>query len=394
MPFMSLASRREYLCRMKPRYLKAASTEKTKMLDEYCTSTGLNRKYVIDCLSAKTDVTPNKKTPRKKRRPRYGNTETYYLHKIWEVLDYPCGARLKPVIGEMIAKLRQWNELDVPHAVEEKIVKIAASTIDEKLKRSKREARHKILGTTKPGSLLKRQIPIRTVSWDEKRAGYCELDTVAHCGTSAFGDYANTVDLTDLLTQWSEQEAILGKGQKTTRMALERIKQRLPFALKGIDPDNGGEFINWHLLEWCSQQKIEFTRGRPYQKNDNAHIEQKNWTHVRKLVGYGRIEDPRIINLLNDLYRNEWRLYMNFFQPTMKLVDKKRWGEHHEKIKRIYDQPKTPYQRVLACSDVPEENKQKLRTIYERLNPAQLRRVIIEKRKVLGRAITAEREKK
>ena len=177
--------------------------------------------------------------------------------------------------------------------------------------------------------------------------------------------------------------------------ALDQASKRLPFPLHGIDPDNGGEFINWGLLRWCAERKIDFTRGRPYQKNDNAHVEQKNWTHVRKVMGYDRIEEDRLVNLMNDLYRNELRLYMNFFRPTMKLVDKKRVGRHEEKIKRVYDISKTPYQRVLDCPEVSAEAKEKLRRIYAGLNPAHLRRTIISKVKYLRNEILcASRAKK
>lgn len=387
MPSMSLSTRREYLQKIKPRYLKGSTKEKTKLLDEYCKSSGLNRKYVTYLLSARVNLTAQKTQPRKPRALRYGNREIMYLKKIWEIMDYPCGQRMKPMIVEMIAKLRKWNELQAPEGVVPILAQIGSSTIDRKLKRVKVALRRKIMGTTKPGSLLKKHIPIRTSSWDEKRAGYCELDTVAHCGGSADGEFANTLTLTDVLTGWTELEAVMGKAQKRIKTALDTSSKRLPCPLKGIDPDNGGEFINWQLYQYCVERKIDFTRGRPYKKNDNAHVEQKNWTHVRKIMGYDRIEEDRFVNLMNDLYRNEFRFYMNFFQPVMKLIDKKRVGAHGEKIKRVYDVPKTPYQRVLDCPEVSPEAKEKLRRIYEGLNPAHLRRTIIAKVKYLRNEI-------
>ena len=209
---MSLSTRREYLQKIKSRYLKGSVKEKTKLLDEYCQSSKLNRKYVIHLLSARVNLTQKKTRPRKPRPVTYGNREIVYLKKIWEIMDYPCGQRMQPLIGEMIAKLRQWQEISIPDHLVSKLVAIGAATIDRKLDRVKTELRRKVLGTTKPGTLLKNQIPIRTSSWDERRPGYCELDTVAHCGGSAEGEFAYTLTTTDLLTGWTELEAIMGKA--------------------------------------------------------------------------------------------------------------------------------------------------------------------------------------
>ena len=364
------------------------------MLDQYCETTGLNRKYVIRLLSPRTALSARVTRPRKKRLSTYGNEETYYLKKIWEILDYPCSVRLAPMLEPMIEKLRNYHELLVPDSVALKLATIAPSTIDQKLKRFRAEIRRRVNGTTKPGSFLKKQIPIRTSSWEESRAGYTELDTVAHCGDHAGGDFANTLNITDLLTGWSEQEAVMGKAEKRIKDALNLAAQRFPFPLRGIDPDNGSEFINWQLFRWCMEQKIEFTRGRPYHKNDNAHIEQKNWTHVRKVFGYARIESDDLVDMMNDLYRNELRLYKNFFQPVMKLVDKKRVGRHGEKIKRIYDVPQTPHQRVVRSAEVAMQTKDRFRAIYDGLNPAALRRSIIMKLKKFNDTLLRERQQR
>lgn len=393
MPHMSLNSRREYLIRVKSKYLKADIEKKTQMLDEACRITGLVRKYVITLLGTSTDLRFRVVRQRKARKATYGNNVVYYLKKIWEILDYPCGQRLKPLLGEMVRKLRDFKELTVPDEIAEKLSRISHATIDRKLERYRKDIRRRIQTTTKPGSLLKNQIPIRTSSWEEKKPGSCELDTVAHCGGSAAGEFANTLNVTDILTGWSEQETVMGKAEKRIVSALDRIAQRLPFPLLAVDPDNGGEFINWTLYHYCVKRKIDFTRGRPYQKNDNAHIEQKNWTHVRKVYGYDRIEDEEVVTLMNDLNRNELRLYKNFFQPTIKLIDKKRMGKHKEKIKRTYDIPKTPYQRVLNCKEVPLEKKNELRKIYAALNPAELRRSIIRKLDTIQRALASKRKK-
>ena len=378
---MSLSSRREYLRRLKPRYMKASTEKKSVMLDECCEVTGLHRKHVIVCLSAKTDLQHKQQRQRKARTHHYDKRFVVTLKKIWEVLDCPCGTRLKPMLMEVCDKLVEYGEMTVEEQVR------------EKLKRSREQIRKRIQGTTKPGSLLKSQIPIRTSSWEESRPGFCEIDLVAHNGTSASGDFANTLDVTDILTQWTEQETFIGKAEKRVREALEKIKERLPFDLGGIDPDNGSEFINWQMYQWCKDKNIEFTRGRPYKKNDNAHIEQKNWTHVRQVYGYERIEQDEVVDLMNDLNRHELRLYKNFFQSTMKLVEKKRNGKHKEKIQRVYDIAKTPYVRVLQCEDVPQAQKDKLKLIYAKLNPAELRRTILKKLSIIHNKNAAIRKK-
>lgn len=391
MASMSLPSRQEYLQKVKPRYLHATDNEKSKMLDEYCANTKLNRKYVISCLSPRVSLLKKIAKIRKRRSCAYTNNEVFYLKKIWEILDYPCGQRLKPMLGEMIVVLKRCQELVVPDEVAEKLNRIAASTIDEKLKKFKAAIRRRFNGTTKPGSLLKNQIPIRTSSWEEKRPGYCEMDTVAHCGDSAEGEFVNSLDLTDILTGWTEGIAVMGKAEKRIMAGLNEIKNRLPFPLQAIDPDNGSEFINWQLFHYCEKESIQFTRGRPYHKNDNAHIEQKNWTHVRKVFGYERRGSQTECDLMNDLYRHELRWYKNFFQPTIKVMKKKRVGKNSEKIKKIYDTPKTPYQRALDCQEIDEKKKQELKTIYATLNPADLRRKIIWKLQRL-RQVTKKRK--
>lgn len=394
MPSMSLHARQEYLQKVKPRYLKASMEEKSVMLDEYCANTKLNRKYVIWCLSPKISLVQKIETLRKKRRPTYGNNETYYLKKIWEILDYPCGQRLKPMLSEMVVVLGRCKELIVSDSVATKFKRIASSTIDEKLARYRAMIRRRFNSTTKPGSLLKSHIPIRTSSWEEARAGYCELDTVAHCGDSAGGEFINSLTLTDILTAWTETEAMIGKAEYRIKEALEQAKHRLPFTLNAIDPDNGSEFINWQLYHYCEEHDIEFTRGRPYKKNDNAHVEQKNWTHVRKVFGYERRETEEEVAIMNNLNRNELRQYKNFFQPTIKLIDKKRVGTHQERIKRIYDIPKTPYQRVLDCADVSEVTKEELTKLYNTLNPVALRKTIQQKLMALRNCTRKRTQKK
>jgi hypothetical protein len=372
---MSKQTKRELLQQIKSDYLKLTSKkEKGILLDEYCKNTGMNRNYVIGLLSPKTDLSIKKLVGRKKKAWTYTAEDIYWLRKVWKVMDYACGQRLVPYVDPMIKILKRFGELDIPDSIAKKIKHISASTIDRRLEKYRKELKRRLITTTKPGTLLKNQIPIKTKSWNEKRIGYCELDSVAHCGSSAKGEFVNSINLTDLVTQWTEGEAILGKAQKRVIKSLDYAGNRLPSGLKGIDPDNGGEFINWGVFEYTKQNKIYFTRGRPYKKNDNAHIEQKNWTHVRQIFGYQRYETEKQVRLMNDIYRNELRLYKNFFIPNVKLISKKRTGRNSEKITKKYDRPRTPYERVMRSKQIPEKKKKELKKIYERLNPAELRR--------------------
>lgn len=380
---MSINTRKEYLSKVKGRYLKASKAQKSIMLKEFVVNTGYHEKYAVRVLAAAHEY--KSKCLNRKIQYTYTNEDIYWLKKIWEIMDYPCGQRLAPQMPEIISKLVHFKELDIPEPAQEKLKYIGPSTIDARLKNYKAQERRKINSTTKPGSLIKKQIPIRTSSWSEKRIGCCELDTVAHCGESAAGEFIVSLDLTDILTGWTETEAVLGKAQSRIVAGLENIKNRMPFLLIAIDPDNGSEFINWQLFRYCLEKEIEFTRGRPYAKNDNAHIEQKNWTHVRKVFGYLRRETETELAIMNDLYRNEIRLYKNFFMPNVKLIEKKRVGQNGEKIKRVYDKAKTPYQRVLECDQVSDEIKQELKEQYDLLNPADLKRKIQSKLEKLNK---------
>jgi hypothetical protein len=372
---MSLKSRKELIKKAKGRYLKSTKDQKSVILNELSENTGLNRNYLVQRLSPKTDLSYINPINRK-RREKYGSDVISKLKIIWKIFDYPCGQNLKPMMEEYVEVLEKWNEISVTSEMKEKLISMSSSTIDRRLKRSKRFQKKKVFSTTKPGSMLKSQIPIKTSSWNEKRPGFGELDTVAHCGSSASGEFINSLTFTDISTQWTESIAVMGKAQVKIKEGLDDIEKRLPFDLKGIDPDNGGEFINWQLYRYCIEKNIEFTRGRPYKKNDNAHIEQKNWTHVRKLVGYKRLDTIYQLEILNSLYQNEWRLYKNFFIPNKKLIEKKRVGS---KIVKKYDKAKTPYQRVLEHKNVSDEIKKKLTMIYDSINPVKLKRNIEDK---------------
>jgi hypothetical protein len=230
----------------------------------------------------------------------------------------------------------------------------------------------------KPGTLLKKHIPIKTNQWDETRPGFLEADTVAHCGRSLLGEFIHTVDTVDIATGWTEQRAVFGKGETDVLAQIKDIEASLPFPLLGFDSGNGSEFINWHLMRhFCEKtSSVQFTRSRPYHKNDNAHVEQKNWTHVRQWLGYHRFDKPVIAELMNDLYKNEWRLLHNFFLPSMKLIEKKMIAA---KTHKRYDTPKTPHQRVLESKYVTSTQKHALRNLVAGLNPFQLRKNIDRK---------------
>lgn len=372
---MSLKSRKELVKKAKGRYLKTDKPQKTKILDELFQNTGLNRNYLIQILSAKVDLDFINPINRK-RRETYDANVIHYLKKIWTIFDYPCGQRLEPMIPEYISVLEKFKELTVPDSIKKKLLKIKSATIDRRLVKFRTLRHKKVFSTTRPGSLLKKNIPIKTSSWDEERSGFGELDTVAHCGSSASGEFIFTLTYTDICSQWTIPEAVMGKAQSRIKSSLDNIAHRLPFPLKGIDPDNGGEFINWQLYNHCKANNIDFTRGRPYAKNDNAHIEQKNYTHVRKLIGYKRLDEVHQLKKLNDLYWNEWDFYKNFFLPNKKLIGKKRVGA---KIAKKYDKARTPFKRLLEREDYPDTEKEKLRMIYAKLNPAELKRNIDRK---------------
>lgn len=376
---MSLKSRRELVSRTKKRYLKSNKPEKKKILDELCINTGMVRNYLIQLLSAKKDLS-KKGGINRKRHETYGADVIAKLVRIWEWFDYPCGQRLRPMMEEYIRILEKWKEMTFSKTIKEKLLKISSSTIDRRLKRTRIIMKRKLLSTTKPGSMLKKEIPIKTSSWDEQRIGFGELDTVAHGGDSVSGEFVWSLTYTDIASQWTESVAVLGKAEKCIREGLDVIEEALPFQLLGIDPDNGSEFINWQLYRHCVAKNIEFTRGRPYMKNDNAHIEQKNFTHVRKLAGYKRLDTEEKRVVLHDLYRNEWRLYKNFFIPNKKLIEKKRV---ETKIVKRYDIPRTPYQRLLENPDLSEEKKVILRGLYDSLNPVELKRTIERKLRLL-----------
>lgn len=374
---MNMHAKHQLTLKVLPRYLKANKEAKGKILDEYCANTNHGRKYAITKLREYQRSRNKKYTePGKHKRKRekiYDMAVEEVVGIIWRVYDRICAKRLHPNLGEMMEKLISCNELKRDEIVEMKVQSISLSTLERMLGRVRVRETNRISGTTKPGTLLKSEIPLRVGPWEETEPGYIELDTVAHCGGSLSGIFAHTLSTTDIATQWFEAEAVLGKAQERVFEGVKNIRGRLPFDLLGMDSDNGYEFINWEMYRYCKKEKITFTRSRPYKKNDNAHIEQKNWTCVRKTLGYLRIESQEQVDLMNELFRGPLRDYINFFLPSMKCIEKKRVGS---KIIKEYDDAKTPYRRILESKTVSKETKEKLRKRYNELNPVELKRQI------------------
>jgi hypothetical protein len=384
---MDMHSRNEYLKVIKESYFRAKTKkEKTALLDEYSRNTGQSRKYVI----WKIHRTTLKPKQRKKRKEKYDGQVRAILAEIWEIFDYPCGQRLKPLLEVEIDRLVKLGEIKTSDEVISKLKIMSPATIDRKLKHQREYlclSRSK--KGPKPGYLLKQKIPIKLTQWDTSKLGYLETDLVVHCGSSTLGEHVNTVSTTEIYSGWWEGEAILGKSQEYTFQALKEERKRSPFGWKGLDSDNGSEFINDILYKYCHREGLEFTRSRASRKNDNAYIEEKNWTHVRKVFGYLRYDTYEELAIMNDLYRGELRLYKNFSQPVMKLQSKERIGG---RVKRKYDVPKTPYQRLMESDEIPSEVKHELKEIYLSLNPAELKRNIDAKLAKLYKAYEEKRK--
>lgn len=375
---MTQMTKKELIKATKPRYLKAIKKDKTLILNEFCLSTGYDRKYAITILAAGYDNNRVVSVGRKPRKKKYQSNVLAVVEKIWELLDYPCGVRLASVLKENYQVLIRCHELRFDEKVEGQIATISPSTIDRRLKRQ-REAKHlkRYRGMTHPGALLKNQIPIRLTDWSEAKIGEMEIDTVAHNGGDPSGEFAFSLDTVDIASGWSEQSCQLSKGETTTLESLKNIEQSLPFKVIGIDSDSGGEFINWHLLKYCQTTKKYFTRSRPDRKNDNAFIEEKNGARVRRWLGFGRYDTLDQVRLINDLYRNELRLYTNFFLPVMKIKSKEKIN--NSICRKRYDQAQTPYRRLLVSPQISQARKDELTKLYLSLNPVQLKRIIDEK---------------
>lgn len=361
---MSQRTREELLPRLRLSYAQRSREGKSRMLDEFCEQWRCHRKHAIKLLGGR--VGWGGRVGSKRGAPkRYGEEVVSVVEAIWRAAEQPCGKRLKALLplwlphyeagrGRLGAKVRQ------------KVLAISAAQIDRVLS-SRKVSAHGACGT-RPGSLLRTHIPIRTDNFDIARPGFLEADTVAHCGGSLAGDFVWSITYTDICSGWTCQRAVWNKGSAGVVRATRQVEASLPFPLLGFDCDNGSEFLNWHLVRYFQQreQPVCFTRSRPYKKNDNAHVEQKNWSHVRQLLGYDRFEDPALCPLIDRLYRECWEPLNNFFMPNAKLIEKSRQGA---KVKRRHDTPTTPCDRLLGSRHIDKQTKQRLRETRAGMNP-------------------------
>ncbi len=365
---MARQSKREYLRSIQERYRRARRAEKTAMLEEFCKVCGYNRKYAIWLL--KRPLSPPKAPRRRSQRSlTYSKAAITTLAKIWQASGYLCSQRLKAAMPQWLPWVKK--HFAISQELEKQLLGISARQMDRRLFVHKRSAKRRLYGTTRPGSLLKHMIPVKTEHWDVTLPGYLEIDLVSHSGAWAGGQFLYTLDCVDIATGWVERQAVMGKGQQGIVEALRQIEQQLPFGLRGIDSDNGSEFINAHLFNYCQQrpkdQSVQFTRSRPYKKDDNAHVEQKNWTHVRKLLGWQRYDTPEALRRINALYE-KLRIFQNLYQPSMKLNRKIRKGS---RVMRCYDLPATPLERVLQSAEKTAQ-LQALKSMAKKTDPFEL----------------------
>jgi len=397
---LTMSEKRAVAAQMAAGYQRARKKAKGVILEQFVELTGYVRRYGARLLRehgkktrvGKTTIIGDlTKNAGRKRQPVYDGEVVEALRKIWMIMDCICGKRLKAALGDLIPVLKKNMEIRLNRETEEKLLKISASTIDRLLAAERKKQLLKGRSGTKPGSLLKHQIKIRTFSeWNEQKPGFVEIDLVGHDGGDATGEFCQSLDVTDVCTTWTETRAVQNKAQIWVFKALTEIRKALPFQLLGIDSDNGSEFINHELYRYCIQEQITFTRARPTRKNDSCFVEEKNYSVVRRNVGYRRYDTPEEQALLNELY-GFLRLYTNYFLPTMKLVSKERIGSQ---VKKVYDQPTTPYKRVLASPYVKTSDKNRIRKMYSTLNPAELKRNITSvQEKLLRIALKKEQQR-
>lgn len=368
---MSQRVREEMLPRLRQRYVNRGREGKSRLIDELCEQFDYSRKHAIKLLNAKAGW-GGKLGSLKGRPPSYGAEVVEVLKRLWQAAEQPCGKRLAALRQGWLPYYEEEHG-KLSSGVRRSVLKVSAAQIDRLLRPYKAKAGARGRGGTRPGSLLKTQIPIRTDNWDISGPGYLEADTVAHCGGSLEGDFLWSVTYTDIYSGWTANRAVWNKGAQGVVEATREVESALPFEILGFDCDNGSEFLNWHLVNYFTgrKSKVGFTRSRPYHKNDNGHVEQKNWTHVRQLLGYGRLDDPELRGPINRLYREVWEPLHNFFLPSAKLKTKDR---HGAKIKRRHDTPQTPCERLLASPSLTNKQKKALRKERARYNPFALQK--------------------
>lgn len=371
---MNKKEKQAYLAKIHARYNEAGKITRSAILDEFCTVCNYNRKYAIRRLKK-----PKKQSVRKPGpKPTYDSSKLLIpLKAIWFAADQPCGKRLKAIIPSWLKYYESGHGVLDDHE-RSKLLAISSATIDRMLKPIRIISKRHGMSGTKPGTLLKNRIAIKTHNWDVKKPGFMEADTVALCGNSLAGDFVWCLDLTDIMSSWTEVRAVWNKGAFGVLEQVKDIEKSIAFKLLGFDSDNGSEFLNYHLLKYLEErdEPVLFTRSRPYKKNDNAHVEQKNYTHVRHLFGYDRFANIALVALMNDLLANEWSQFQNHFMPNAKLIKKTRINS---KYKRVYDDPQTPYARLMASPDISGTAKIKLAAQHNKLNPFILKKEIERK---------------
>jgi hypothetical protein len=366
---MTRSALEEYAAAVRRRYLTAKKPEKTKILDEFCETTGMHRKAAVRLLNRK----PKPRLIGHGRPQRYGQALVEALVEVWRVSDRPCGKLLKPVLPDLLHALERHGELAVSGELRAQLLTISAASIDRLLRIHKRDAVRQPHRKPPRPSSLKSQVPIRTWSeWSDVQPGSVQADLVLHCGESTAGFYLATLCVIDVATGWTELEPVWGLGQQRVAAGVHLVRRRLPFALQALHTDNGAEFINQTLFSYCRREQIAFTRGRSYRKNDQAYVEQRNYLAVRRLVGHDRLRSKAAQRLLDQLY-GLLRLQLNFLRPVRKLVSKQRLGA---KVVKRYDSPRTPYQRLLQSGCLSTETRHDLELVHDRINPAELQRRI------------------
>jgi hypothetical protein len=369
---ISMASRTEIVRSKRKAYQRVRKKEKIQIITDVMNVTGWSRDHTARCLRGSDK--PKAMRKGRGRKPKYGMEHKRVLVMVWPLLDYACSKRLKTGMHDLLEALVAHGHLNVEPKIRKEVEHMSHGTIDRMLRHDREAVVYRGRSTTKPGSLLKHQIPIRRgTEWDDNKIGFMEIDLVAHCGDSARGDFVSTLDATDISSGWTECCAVLNKAQIHTFNAMKAIRARLPFPLLGIDSDNGSEFINFHFFRYCQQEDLVFTRGRPNTSNDSCHVEQKNWSVVRQTVGYARLEGPGAVDILNQIYAS-LRLINNFFMPSAKLVSKTRDGS---RISKVHDKPLTPYRRLLSSNVISSEQRQALKDTFHQLDPVALRQNIL-----------------
>src|SRR6266511_3691140 len=400
---LTMKERKRIAAAMAGRYRRARKKEKTAILNEFVELTGFARSYAAMVLrnhgrvvqvNAKLRVRGDvgKQQRRPGRRPDYDEEVVKVLIKVWRIMDYVCSKRLAPVLAEIVERLQRRGELKSAPEVIKKLSRMSAATIDRLLRGERQKYQLKGRAHTRPGTLLKHQIPLRTFSeWDEQQPGFLEIDLVGHDGGVIDSLHAFTLNATDVASGWTSSTALKNKAQVWSLAGVEKIRAKLPFSLLGLDSVNGSEFINETLYNFCVEHKITFTRSRPYRKNDSCFVEQKNYSVVRRAVGYQRFDTAEQLRLLNELYE-VLDLYNNFFQPSMKLKSKERQGA---RVTKKYHEARAPYQRLLDSDYVSAEIKEQLRVRYRLLNPAQLKRQLEKlQQKLLATAVSTTKTRK